>query len=151
MTVYRVEWCCAVQYDISKCKLIDASIVSGPNSSSPTNSKAELSFHSTPAAAFDILSEPEALYVYLLFGLRDKKLGELEIYSCDTSLCYSMLLPACSYTYNSLVVEWGTFHLLLLVTTRSFLICFTYVIYISCLFHIRSLLISTCFVYILHI
>lgn len=53
------------------------SFLTGPNSSSPTNSKAELSFHSTPAAAFDIKTEPEALYVYLLFGLRDKKLGIL--------------------------------------------------------------------------
>ncbi|XP_067948117.1 GH3 domain-containing protein-like [Watersipora subatra] len=50
----------------------------GPNSSSPKNSQLELSFHSTPAAAFDILSEPEALYVYLLFGLKDRKLGYLE-------------------------------------------------------------------------
>lgn len=50
----------------------------GPNSSSPTNSKSLLSIYSTPKPGFDILSEPEALYIHLLFGLKDKYLGMIE-------------------------------------------------------------------------
>lgn len=50
----------------------------GPNSSSPTSTKAVLNLYSTPKAGLNILSEPEALYVHLLFGLRDKDLGSLE-------------------------------------------------------------------------
>lgn len=50
----------------------------GPNSSSPTSTKAVLNLYSTPKAGLNILSEPEALYVHLLFGLIDKDLGSLE-------------------------------------------------------------------------
>lgn len=50
----------------------------GPNSSSPTNSKKILSMYSTPKAGYEILSEPEALYVHLLFGLKDRNLGIIE-------------------------------------------------------------------------
>lgn len=56
----------------------DGGLPIGPNSSSPTNSKSLLSIYSTPKPGFDILSEPEALYVHLLFGLKDKYLGMIE-------------------------------------------------------------------------
>ncbi|XP_061164020.1 GH3 domain-containing protein-like isoform X1 [Saccostrea echinata] len=56
----------------------ECGILIGPNSSSPTNSKHLLNIYSTPKAGFEILSEPEALYIHLLFGLRDKSLGMLE-------------------------------------------------------------------------
>ena len=37
-----------------------------------------LDFYSTPIPAYDIMTEREALYVHLLFGLKDKQLGYLE-------------------------------------------------------------------------
>jgi hypothetical protein len=37
-----------------------------------------LSIYSTPRPGFEILSEPEALYIHLLFGLKDKYIGMLE-------------------------------------------------------------------------
>ncbi|XP_013403628.1 GH3 domain-containing protein [Lingula anatina] len=55
-----------------------ANIPVGPNSSSPTTSKHMLAFYSTPKAGFEIPTEPEALYVHLLFALKDKKLGMIE-------------------------------------------------------------------------
>lgn len=61
-----------------KWRKSECGILIGPNSSSPTNSKHLLNIYSTPKAGFEILSEPEALYVHLLFGLRDKSLGMLE-------------------------------------------------------------------------
>ncbi|KAJ8297476.1 hypothetical protein KUTeg_024007 [Tegillarca granosa] len=57
-----------------KWRTSEAGIPIGPNSSSPTNSKSLLNLYSTPKAGYEILSEPEALYVQLLFGLRDKDL-----------------------------------------------------------------------------
>lgn len=56
----------------------DGGLPIGPNSSSPTNSKQVLSIYSTPRPGFEILSEPEALYIHLLFGLKDKYIGMLE-------------------------------------------------------------------------
>ncbi|XP_033742604.1 GH3 domain-containing protein-like [Pecten maximus] len=50
----------------------------GPNSSSPSNSKSLLSLYSTPSVGYEILSEPEALYVHLLFALRDRNIGIIE-------------------------------------------------------------------------
>ncbi|KAK7475298.1 hypothetical protein BaRGS_00033445 [Batillaria attramentaria] len=50
----------------------------GPNSSSPSESKSLLHTYSTPEPAYDILSEAEALYVHLLFALRDRHLGMIE-------------------------------------------------------------------------
>ncbi|XP_021375925.1 GH3 domain-containing protein-like isoform X2 [Mizuhopecten yessoensis] len=50
----------------------------GPNSSSPSNSKSMLSIYSTPIAGYEILSEPEALYVHLLFALKDRNIGIIE-------------------------------------------------------------------------
>lgn len=59
-------------------RMSEAGIKIGPNSSSPSESKKLLHMYSTPAPAFDILSEPEALYVHLLFGLKDRHLGMIE-------------------------------------------------------------------------
>ncbi|XP_076447047.1 GH3 domain-containing protein-like [Babylonia areolata] len=50
----------------------------GPNSSTPASQKNILHMYSTPAAAFDILSEPDAVYVHLLFALKDRHLGMIE-------------------------------------------------------------------------
>ncbi|KAL4230653.1 hypothetical protein ACF0H5_011029 [Mactra antiquata] len=50
----------------------------GPNSSSPANSKRILSMYSTPKAGYDIKTEPEAMYIHLLFGLKDRNLGIIE-------------------------------------------------------------------------
>lgn len=59
-------------------KTSECGIPVGPNSSSPANSKRILSMYSTPKAGFEILTEPEALYVHLLFGLKDSNLGIIE-------------------------------------------------------------------------
>ena len=56
----------------------EAGVPVGPNSSSPTNTKQLLNIYSTPKAGFEILSEPEALYIHLLFGLKDRYIGMLE-------------------------------------------------------------------------
>ena len=50
----------------------------GPNSSAPGDSKGLLQLYTTPPAAYDIMSEPEALYVYVLFALKDRNLGCIE-------------------------------------------------------------------------
>jgi len=50
----------------------------GPTSSTPSNSQRILHLYTTPKAGFDIMNEPEALYVHLLFGLKDRNLGILE-------------------------------------------------------------------------
>lgn len=59
----------------------------GPNSSSPKNSAVMLSSYSTPLPGLEIDTEPEALYVHLLFGLKDPFLGMLE--ANFASLIYS--------------------------------------------------------------
>ncbi|KAK3099344.1 hypothetical protein FSP39_003018 [Pinctada imbricata] len=56
----------------------EAGVPVGPNSSSPTNTRQLLNVYSTPKAGFEILSEPEALYIHLLFGMKDKHIGMLE-------------------------------------------------------------------------
>ena len=50
----------------------------GPNSSNPDSAKRIYHLYSTPPAAYSILTEPEALYVHLLFGLMDSNLGIIE-------------------------------------------------------------------------
>ncbi|XP_053398736.1 GH3 domain-containing protein-like [Mercenaria mercenaria] len=74
----------------------------GPNSSSPANSKRILSMYSTPKAGYDILSEPEALYIHLLFGLKDKNLGIIE--ANFASLVYSAF-RALDTNWDSLVTD----------------------------------------------
>ncbi|XP_068719669.1 GH3 domain-containing protein-like [Montipora capricornis] len=61
-----------------KWRYTDSGLPIGPTSSTPSNSQRVLHLYTTPKAGFEILSEPEALYVYLLFALKDKNLGILE-------------------------------------------------------------------------
>ncbi|WAQ99511.1 GHDC-like protein [Mya arenaria] len=70
-----------------RLRMAECGIPIGPNSSSPANSKRILSMYSTPKAGYDILTEPEALYIHLLFGLKDKNLGIIE--ANFASLVYS--------------------------------------------------------------
>ncbi|XP_055337157.1 GH3 domain-containing protein-like [Paramacrobiotus metropolitanus] len=55
-----------------------AGIPIGPNSSSPTSTKSILHLYSTPKVGYDIASEPDALYVHLLFALKDREIGLIE-------------------------------------------------------------------------
>jgi len=50
----------------------------GPNSSNPDTAKRIYHLYSTPPPAYGIKSEPEALYIHLLFGLKDRNLGVIE-------------------------------------------------------------------------
>ncbi|KAK3602319.1 hypothetical protein CHS0354_007110 [Potamilus streckersoni] len=68
-------------------RMAECGIQIGPNSSSPANSKRILNMYSTPKAGYDIMTEPEALYVHLLFGLKDKNIGIIE--ANFSSLVYS--------------------------------------------------------------
>ena len=74
----------------------------GPNSSSPANSKKLLSMYSTPKAGYDIMSEPEAMYIHLLFALKDKNLGIIE--ANFASLIYSAF-RALDEKWDSLVKD----------------------------------------------
>jgi hypothetical protein len=68
----------------------EAGITIGPNSSSPANSKQILNLYTTPKPGFEIMSEPEATFVHLLFGLKDKDLGVIE--GNFVSLIYTALV-----------------------------------------------------------
>lgn len=61
-----------------RLRYTDSGLPIGPTSSTPSNSQRILHLYTTPKAGFDIMSEPEALYVHLLFGLKDRNLGILE-------------------------------------------------------------------------
>ncbi|XP_077984109.1 GH3 domain-containing protein-like [Glandiceps talaboti] len=61
-----------------KSRMSESGIPIGPNSSSPASSKGLLNLYTTPKAGFEIMTEPEALYVHLLFALRDRNLGMME-------------------------------------------------------------------------
>lgn len=74
----------------------------GPNSSSPSNSQRILHLYTTPKAGFDIMTEPEALYIHLLFALKDRNLGILE--ANFAQLVYSGLL-ALEAQWKSLVED----------------------------------------------
>ncbi|XP_041364892.1 GH3 domain-containing protein-like [Gigantopelta aegis] len=50
----------------------------GPSSPSPSRMKTMLHMYTTPPAGYDIETEPEALYVHLLFGVKEKSVGMLE-------------------------------------------------------------------------
>ncbi|GFR97455.1 GH3 domain-containing protein [Elysia marginata] len=50
----------------------------GPNSASPDRSRDLLHLYTTPEAAYGVKSEPEALYLYLLFALKDQHVGMVE-------------------------------------------------------------------------
>ena len=61
-----------------KSRISAGGIPIGPNSSSPKSTQGLLPLYTTPLAGYDIMSEPEALYVHLLFGLMDRNLGMIE-------------------------------------------------------------------------
>ncbi|XP_041358845.1 GH3 domain-containing protein-like [Gigantopelta aegis] len=61
-----------------KWRECEAGIPIGPNSSSPSNSKAILHLYSSPKVAYEIMSEPDALYIHLLFSLKNRHLGMME-------------------------------------------------------------------------
>eukprot|EP00092_Neocalanus_flemingeri_P101973 GFUD01130399.1.p1 GENE.GFUD01130399.1~~GFUD01130399.1.p1 ORF type:complete len:372 (-),score=53.99 GFUD01130399.1:682-1752(-) len=50
----------------------------GPNSSNPDSAKRIYHLYTTPPPAYGIMTEPEALYIHLLFGLMDSNLGIIE-------------------------------------------------------------------------
>ncbi|CAL8301349.1 unnamed protein product [Lota lota] len=56
----------------------EAGIPIGPNSSSPASSRHMLNLYTTPAPAFQVPSERDALYLHLLFALKDPSVGTLE-------------------------------------------------------------------------
>lgn len=56
----------------------EAGIPIGINSSTHNISRHMLNLYSTPAPAFQIPTEPETLYIHLLFALKDPTLGTLE-------------------------------------------------------------------------
>ncbi|XP_069041866.1 GH3 domain-containing protein [Lepisosteus oculatus] len=56
----------------------EAGIPIGPNSSTPRSSRQLLSLYTTPAPAFEVPTEQEALYLHLLFAVKDPSLGTLE-------------------------------------------------------------------------
>jgi hypothetical protein len=57
---------------------VQAGIPVGPNSSTPKSNKRILHMYTTPEAGYDISTEPEALYIHLLFALKDRHLGSIE-------------------------------------------------------------------------
>lgn len=73
-----------------KWRYTESGLPIGPNSSSPSNSQRILHLYTTPKAGFDIMTEPEALYIHLLFALKDRNLGILE--ANFAQLVYSGLL-----------------------------------------------------------
>jgi len=50
----------------------DAGVVIGPNSSTPQDSKGIMVLYTTPAIGYEILIERDAIYVHLLFGLKER-------------------------------------------------------------------------------
>ena len=50
----------------------------GPNSSNPKDMNRYDFMYSTPMAVYDLLTEPETIYLHLLFALCDKNLGMIE-------------------------------------------------------------------------
>ena len=62
----------------SKPRLTRGGVPIGPSSPSPSRMKTMLPMYTTPPAGYDIETEPEALYVILLFGVKDKSVGMLE-------------------------------------------------------------------------
>ncbi|XP_037547001.1 GH3 domain-containing protein [Nematolebias whitei] len=56
----------------------EAGIPIGPNSSTPASSRHTLNLYTTPAPAFEVPSEKDALYLHLLFALKDPSVGTLE-------------------------------------------------------------------------
>lgn len=74
----------------------ESGIPIGPYSVSPVASRHMSSSYSTPAAGYEITSGAEALYVHLLFALKDRSLGILE--ASFASVLY--------YTFALLQQQW---------------------------------------------
>nr|XP_057917646.1 GH3 domain-containing protein isoform X2 [Doryrhamphus excisus] len=55
-----------------------AGIPIGPNSSTPASSRHMLNLYTTPSPAFQVHNEKDALYLHLLFSLKDPSVGILE-------------------------------------------------------------------------
>ncbi|XP_066522765.1 GH3 domain-containing protein [Hoplias malabaricus] len=62
----------------------EGGILIGPNSSSPSSSKHLLHLYTTPATAFQVQNERDALYLHLLFALKDRHVGIIESNFCST-------------------------------------------------------------------
>ncbi|KAL2078245.1 hypothetical protein ACEWY4_025930 [Coilia grayii] len=56
----------------------EAGIPIGPNSSTPASSRHMLHLYTTPEPAFRVPSERDALYLHLLFALKDRSTGTIE-------------------------------------------------------------------------
>ncbi|KAL7869871.1 hypothetical protein AOLI_G00138590 [Acnodon oligacanthus] len=68
----------------------------GPNSSTPSSSKHLLYLYTTPAPAFQVLNERDALYLHLLFALKDRHVGTIESNFCSTVF----------YAFKALEEQW---------------------------------------------
>ncbi|XP_051958742.1 GH3 domain-containing protein [Xyrauchen texanus] len=95
----------------------EAGIPIGPNSSTPASSKHMLHMYSTPAPVYQVLNERDALYLHLLFGLKDRNLGMLESNFCSTVFYAFRALQEC---WKDLVldVELGRISSSLNLTTK---------------------------------
>ncbi|XP_068439530.1 GH3 domain-containing protein [Clinocottus analis] len=56
----------------------EAGIPIGPNSATPASSRHMLNLYTTPAAAYEVPSERDTLYLHLLFALKDPSVGTVE-------------------------------------------------------------------------
>jgi len=65
-------------YYTPRWRFTDSGLRIGPNSSNPDSAKRIYHLYSTPPPAYRILSEPEALYIHLLFALMDTNIGIIE-------------------------------------------------------------------------
>ncbi|XP_059494854.1 GH3 domain-containing protein isoform X2 [Stegostoma tigrinum] len=79
----NLQWTAAFYYSPDWTKS-ESGIPIGSNLPSLMTSMLKLTMYSTPAAGFEIATEPEALYVHLLFALKDRTLGMLEAHFAST-------------------------------------------------------------------
>ncbi|KAM9817187.1 GH3 domain-containing protein [Neosynchiropus ocellatus] len=56
----------------------EAGIPIGPNSSTPASSRSMLNLYTSPAPVYEVTRERDALYLHLLFALKDPSVGTLE-------------------------------------------------------------------------
>ncbi|KAG5854872.1 hypothetical protein ANANG_G00042430 [Anguilla anguilla] len=96
----------------------EAGIPIGPNSSTPASSRHMLALYTTPAPAFQVPSEPDALYLHLLFALKDPSVGTLESNFASTVFYAFRFLQE---RWSELVedVELGRLNLVLAVDSGS--------------------------------
>nr|XP_020460599.1 GH3 domain-containing protein [Monopterus albus] len=60
------------------CRQSEAGIPIAPNPSTPASSHHMLNLYTTPAPTFEVPSEKDALYLHLLFAMKDPSVGTLE-------------------------------------------------------------------------